>query len=216
MLFCHLTTQIDGAPFDELLSEKCGSGWPYFAVLDADGTLLAKHRREVPYNVAGWAKTVEEGLELRSKRRKGENYDKAAAYDWLVAQLEFGSLKLDEAKKKVTALGKLTPEKQTALDPLIANLEVAAIEKEQAMALGKKFIELKKAGKIPSEDRARMRFWSALMVYAEEQKDAALYEESMKAYLAALEKAEPGMKEVLDMISSEFERTLKKLKAAGK
>ena len=144
------------------------------------------------------------------------DYDKGAAYDWLVAQLGFGQLKLDEAKKKVTALGKLTPERQAVLDPLIANLEVEEIEKEQARALGKKFLELKKAGKIPADDRARMRFWSGLLAYAEDQKDAALYEEAMKGHLEAFLKAEPRMEQLLDALRDDYERTLAKLKAGGK
>ncbi|MBI2923901.1 MAG: hypothetical protein HYY18_22815 [Planctomycetes bacterium] len=211
-----MTTHIDGAPYDELLNEKGGRGWPFFAVLDADGTLLAKHGYDRSFDVAGFTKTIEEGLELRTKRRKAENYDKGAAYDWLVAQLGFGQLKLDEAKKKVTALGKMTPERQAVLDPLIANLEVAEIEKEQAMALGKKFLELKKAGKIPAEDRTRMRFWNGLLEYAEEQKDAVLYEEAMNGALEALVKAEPTMAQFVDRLREEYELKLRKLKAGGK
>ncbi|KAF0244544.1 MAG: hypothetical protein FD180_2433 [Planctomycetota bacterium] len=211
-----MTTHIDGAPYDELLTEKGGGGWPFVAVLDADGTLLARHGYDRPFTVAGYTQTIEEGIELRAKRRKGENYDKAAAYDWLLAQLSFGSLKLDEAKKKVTALGKLTPEKQAALDPLIANLEVALIEKEQAVALGKKFFDLKKAGKIPSDDGTRSRFWDAILDYAEDQKDAALYEEALKGSREAMEKAQPDLAEFMDRLFEGKERTLKKLKAGGK
>ena len=44
VLFCHLTTQIEGEKHADLLEQKGGQGFPHIVFMDSDGNVLAEHR----------------------------------------------------------------------------------------------------------------------------------------------------------------------------
>lgn len=187
MLFLHITSQVTTDKDQKLLSEKGGRGFPYLAFLDADGNVVAKHQGQ--RDVSGFVATGKKAqafLDLKAKADKG---DKAAKYDLLVAQLELSHLDLATAKKRIEELSDLNADQKAKLNGLLVDLEIADIaksitndKKTQADA-GKKFLEMKKAGKTPKGDETVGNFYVCIMEYAETQKDAATFEEAMNAVL---------------------------------
>lgn len=211
VLFCHITSMVKGDAHPDLLEEKGGKGFPYLAFLDDDGNVIATV--EGPRTVAGFAESSKKAhafLELKAKAAKG---DGQAKIDFLTARLELGQLKPADARKQIDALGKLTPEQKAKLDGLLADAEVMEIastvtdDKATQKAAAEKFLAMKKAGRVPSGEQASQMFWILIMNLAEAEKDAATFEEGLKAL-----KAKFGNDPNVAAFFKKKEATLKKLK----
>lgn len=180
MLFFHLTTHIEGEPNEKLYEEKGGGGFPAFLMLDETGEVIAKHAGE--RSVAEFGKTIDKAANFIAIRKKAEGGDKAAGIDLAIAKLDLGMIKADDAKKQIAELGEPTKEQQARLDGALLNAEVTAIAtaagKDRASA-GRKFNEMKTAGKIPTGTSEGMTFWSCILDWAEAEKDAAAFEEAL-------------------------------------
>lgn len=190
-MFLHITSQVKDDKDQKLLSEKGGRGFPYLVFLDADGNVVAKqpgNQRTVPAFVET-GKKAQAFLDLRAKADRG---DKAAQYEYLLAQCELGHLDLAAAKKRIAELKDLTKDQQAKLDGLLVDLEAAEIgktitnDKKTWVEAGKKYAEMKKSGRIPQKEENILNFHVCIMEYAEGQKDATLFEESMNAVIKAL------------------------------
>ena len=73
------------------------------------------------------------------------------------------------------------------LEEKLVNMEVTEIlggvtgDKKTQIEAGKKFAELEKVGRIPTEVNEMMAFWILMMDYAESRKDAKLFEKALEA-----------------------------------
>jgi len=149
-------------------------------MLDDAGEVVAKHAGE--RTIPEFEKTVARAVFYIDARKKAEAGDKSAGIDFAIAKLELGTLTADDAKKKIAELGAPTAEQQAHLDGILLNLEVTAIAKaagtDRASA-GRKFVEMKKAGRIPTGATEIIVFWDAILQNAAAQKDIAGFEEAL-------------------------------------
>ena len=185
VLFCHLTTQVPGDPYQTLLQEKGGRGFPYLAFLDAEGNVICKHQGA--RTLEGFLASGEKVGSFLELKKKAEGGDKAAGFDYLLAQIELGLDDGDEIERKVQALGELTPEQHAKLDPLLNDVQIHGIlkgvnprDEEAVLGAGGRFLGMMQAGKLPRGRQEAQAFWSILMTYAEKQQDAATYEASLE------------------------------------
>jgi hypothetical protein len=188
VLFCHITTQIQGEKHGNLLEEKGGEGFPHIVFMDAQGNVLAVHEEE--RSAEGFSKTGAKAKTFVTLKEKAAKGDPAAKIDFIIAQLDMGQLKAAEAEKQLKDAGKLSKEQQAKLDEILANATVMdivkAIESEnEAKEAGKKFYEMQKAGKPgPTSDQAIQPYYILGMNAAEEAKDAATFEKNLNALKA--------------------------------
>ena len=190
MLFCHITSRLEGAVDPELLTEKGGEGFPYVIEMDADGNKIAES--EWPLDVAHFETMMGKGDEYFALKKKADGGDKASKTDLLIRRMELGHLKFDEATKAVKALSKPTDEQKKKLDALLVDAEVKNVlsalagghDDQKAMDVGKQLLEMKKAGRIPTSEKMMQPFWIVMMRYAEKEKDAATFEEGYNALQA--------------------------------
>ncbi len=180
MLFCHITSHIEGEPNDDLLAQTGGGGFPTILVLDEEGKVIGRHVGE--RSVAEFTKRVVKATAYRDAKKKAAEGDKPAGIDAAIAELGLGTLTADAAKKKVDELGPPTDAQKAALDAILLNAEVLEIMKaagKDRIAAGKKYLEMKNAGKIPDGYKEYDIFWNRILDVAEGDKDAKLFEEAL-------------------------------------
>lgn len=215
MLLCHITSNVKSDKYQTLLQEKGGNGFPYLVFMDSEGNVLAKH--EGARNAEGFEKSAGKAAEFTALKKKAEEGDAAAKIDLLIAQLTLNHLKVEEAQKRLKELGDVPKDKQEKIAGMILNAEVNEIartitkEKPTRLAAGKKYLEMKKAGRVPTADQEMQVFWILMMEFAENEKDAETYE----AGLATL-KAKFGGNPRTKKFFEEKEAALEKLKGDKK
>ena len=193
VMFCHITTAIPGEKHGELLQEKGGQGWPYFAFMDAEGNVIARHDDE-PAGPA-FAKTGEKAKAFLSLKAKAETGDKPAQVDFLLAQLELGLINPADAEQKFK---EATPskEQEAKYAGLLMNVtvmkDVDALENnDQEKALGKKYYDHFKAGKpAPTNDQAMQWYYVSVLEHSEEKKDLPNIEAVLKILTEKVGKTE--------------------------
>ena len=184
VLFCHITSRVSSDPHPNLLQEKGGRGFPYLACMDAEGGVIAKHQGE--RTVAGFGKTLESAQSFLDLRRKADAGDKTAVYDVLLFRLGMGSVAEPDVKKALGQDGELDKEQEARLQPLLVLNEYRAIQAavtrndpKSGQEAGRRYLEMKKAGRIPALTDETQHFWICMMDHAEAQKDAVLYQEAL-------------------------------------
>lgn len=188
VLFCHITTQIQGEKHGNLLEEKGGQGFPYIIFMDSEGNVLAVH--EADRTPEAFGKTGQKAKAFIALKEKAAKGDKAAKIDYIIAQLELGQLTADEADKKIKDTGTPTKAQLAKLESERVNASVLEIVKkieseDEAKAAGKKFYEMQKAGQPgPTSEQAVQPYYILGMNAAEEAKDAATFEKNLKALRA--------------------------------
>ena len=185
VLFCHITTHVATDKHQDLLEQKGGQGFPHIVFLDGSGNVLAEHEDE--RSGEAFAKTGEKAKSFLAVKAKADKGDKAAQVEYAIAQLELGQIKAAEAKERLKG-HKLSKEQQAKLDGLASSAEVKEVletvtqDKETQAAAAKKFVVMMKAGKAPPADERNYQVYFILtMNYAEGEKDAALFEDCLKA-----------------------------------
>lgn len=197
-----------GAKHDGLLQEKGGRGFPYLVFLDAEGTLAGKHNFD--RSAEGFGKTGALVRDL-AKAKKG-------SADEFVLKAELGLVDAAEIRKNAKPEG-ATPEQVKRLETALANHEVqetldglrGARDKSVALDAGKKLLEMKTAGRVPTWSYPTQGFWMLIMDFAESEKDAASFEEALNTLKPKLEKL-PGGQAWIDKKTE----ILKQLKEQGK
>jgi len=185
VVFCHITTQIDGEKHGDLLEQKGGQGFPHIVFMDSDGKVLAEHQGD--RSADGFAKTGQQAKDYITLKAKAEKGDKAAKIDFIIVQLSLGQLKAPEAEAKIKEAGTPSKEQMAKLEGELVNASVMDIVKTvedevTAKAAGKKFYEFEKAGKPgPSGDQAIQPYYILMMQAAEAAKDAAIFEKALTA-----------------------------------
>jgi hypothetical protein len=214
VMFCHVTTMIQGDKYGSLLEEKKGEGWPHFVFMDAEGGILAIHEDEP--SAAGFARTGEKVKTFAVLKDKAAKGDAAAQVDLILAELEMGRIKADEAEKKFKA-SKPTKEQEAKFASMLVNSsvlqDVEALEnKDQEKALAKKYYDRFKEGKPgPTSDQAMQPYYVLTLTYAEEQKDVQTFEAALKML-----KDKFGKVEAAQGFFTEKEKKLAELKESKK
>ena len=183
VLFLHVTSHVEGQPHPDLLREKGGDAFPYFAVLDDQGEVVARHQGAP--SVAGFRATLAASADYVRLREKAAAGDLDAKARLLIRRLEFGNLSFARAVAERAALTELTDDQAARIDRLFTSLEFAEIRaslrrREDLPKAGAKLAIMKDGGRIPS-GRDAIDFWMIISFYAEEQKDAALFREVVDA-----------------------------------
>lgn len=185
MLFCHVTSRVKDAKYDDLLGQKGGQGFPHLVAMDSEGDVLAE--LEGPRSVQGFEGMMAKAREFVELVKKAKAGDKEAKYKVLVHRLKMGGIPAEEVEKEAKAAGPLTREQEETIQSLLANASVMEVlknikDKGSKLEAGKKFLEMKKAGKpAPSGEQEVQAYWILMMEYAEDQKDAATFEEALNA-----------------------------------
>lgn len=215
MLFCHITTQVEGDPHPNLLSEKGGMGFPHMVVLDADGMVLAMH--EGGRSTDAFAETVEQAkqtqkelAELTAAAAKG---DEAAARNLFEKQLELNHLKPAAALERLGKLKGIDDEQKARFLGLIAEAEVAEqlgkLTDDEAThaAAGKVFVAMMEAGRVPPEGQNQLYFWYLMSIHAQQENKLDVMTKAVEGLRAMSRKPERLMKDL--------EAKLEKMKGDG-
>lgn len=183
VLFCHITTQIEGEKHGDLLQAKGGQGFPHIVFMDAEGKVLAEHQGE--RSADGFGKTGQKAKDYLTLKAKADKGDKAAAIDFVILQLSMGQLQKAEAERKLKEAGPLSKEQQARFEGELVNADVMETMKgvqseEAAKAAGKKFYEAEKAGKPgPTGEQAMQPYYILMMRHASDAKDAVIFEKAL-------------------------------------
>ena len=202
VLYCHVTSRVDGDRLAALPQDKGSTGLPYVALLDDEGTLVVRFtgRWELPLLTAA-AKKAQAFVDLKVKAAS----DPAAKADLALARLELEEerLTLDDARKRVDGLGELSADQKARATGLLADIEAIAIARtvgrdpQTRIDAGRRMAAMKKAGRVPTGDDPSQSFWVYLMDFAEDAKDAALFAEALEALKARLADS-PGLKRFVE------------------
>jgi hypothetical protein len=197
VLFLHITSGVKKDKNQDLAKKRGGDGFPYTVWLDTDGNLLCGTDNWTFQNQRGvvgldqTGKRVAWYLDVKKKAAGGGNPEKI---DLLLADVELGRTKLADAEKRLANLGALTDDQKTLLEGLRVKDEVrptidpfiqkGASDNDQIDA-GKKFLAIKKAGRPAPPFAPYYEFyWRCILVDAQKEKDAAAFEEALKALKA--------------------------------
>ncbi len=216
VLFCHVTSKVTGAKHPDLLAEKGGRGFPHLVFLDAEGQVAGVHTDWKNRTADGFAATGKLVKSVPALKAKAAT-DPAADFELFSAQLKLGLLDAAKTKERIAGLKDLTPEQKGVVAGVQANFEVEdaiktlprAATAEQRGELGAKFLEMHKAGRIPSDEMRIQTFYIFIMDHAEAKKDIPSFELA----LAAL-KAKFGDNAQAAKFFEDRENRLKKLKDA--
>ena len=183
-------TQIKGQKDDDLLLKVGGTGFPHVVAMDERGKVLAtlKGGRDVD-GFEKMMKTAREYTELRAKAEKG---DPEARGEFFLRGLKIGEFTSAEARKYYESLKDLSDEQKTQMEGELVGLEVREVlepvktnrerskTKELELEAGKKFLEMRKAGRIPSKVEEGGPFFSLILGAAEQAKDIPLFEKALE------------------------------------
>lgn len=181
-----MTTRIEDKPYDGLLLEKGGTGFPTLMFLDAEGRKLMKHGGpRTPGGFEGSLEVVDEFLELS---RKADSGDSKAAAGVLIRQLELEWYGIDEARKRADAIEKVPSKAKKQLEQLLIDTEVrdayeqAGDDAEARFAAGKRFAAMYEEKQIPENQTQLIRFWVVMADYAERERDKKLFKKIIKEF----------------------------------
>lgn len=213
MPFLHVTTRIEGHPYDSLLSEKGGTGFPTLMFLDAEGRILETYAG--PRTVKGFEDSlvgVQGFLDLVARAEGG---DKSAATDVLIRQLELEWFELEEARTRVQALEKVSSKQAKVLEQLLVETEVRCVAAEagddpaRRQAAGERFLAMWKDKRVPASEAQLYPFWFLMADHAEAIGDKKLFKKIVDEASDAL-KRNPRYEKVLKKLESRLETFPKK------
>ena len=221
MLFCHVTTHVDSDKYQDLLGRKGGGGWPYIVVMDAEGGVLAKHDGSggpgTFQKTKGFERTVAEAEETAEKLaalgERAAGGDAAAAASLLDLEVDLRRVEPEGAKQRLAELEGILDDRRRAIDVKIVIMEVGAIQTQATedpktqYAVGKQFAAMVHEDRTPPDDEA-MYFWYFTSIYAEKERDAALYGRALEGLKKHDRRLGPSM-------LRKMEETLKALEAEG-
>jgi hypothetical protein len=179
VLFCHITSRIEGEKYPTLLSEKGGRGFPYVVVMDAEGDVLAKHQG--PRTVEGFRATVGRAKDFQDLLAR-DDLTPEEQVDLFFMRLDLGHFDLETVRAEAEKLGELDEETQARVDDAILAMEISANapqRREDLAKSGKIYAEWYAKGKAPSEGRPLETFFVCILEYAYEQGDATLFEDAL-------------------------------------
>ncbi|MEC7583422.1 MAG: hypothetical protein VYE77_03830, partial [Planctomycetota bacterium] len=118
MLFCHVTTRVEGDKDQDLLSKMGGRGFPTLLWLDAEGEQLASQGDRT---VAGFRKTGDALIALQKLEKADRTEEQEVEY--FLARVALGQMDLAAAKEAAKKL-KANDELAAQIDAALLNLEI--------------------------------------------------------------------------------------------
>ncbi len=211
VLFFHVTSGLADDPYQNLLAAKGGSGWPFVAILDATGRVLAHHegQRETAQFERTLARAAETAASLAKLERLAEGGNVTAAGQLLELNINLGHVDAEAARGRLARLDALPKADRDRLEKQIIKAEVASIQitatsdVKTQIAAGEKFAEMVAANRIP-EDADAMFFWYFTAMYAEHAVQTQLYARALEGLRHHEERLGASLLESM-------EKTLKKL-----
>ncbi|HYC77815.1 MAG TPA: hypothetical protein VEI02_09325 [Planctomycetota bacterium] len=185
VLFCHVTSRVDGEKYDKLLTEKGGRGFPYLVYMDADGGVLGSPAGRT---VAAFDEGLATAQAAKAKRadleKRAASGDKNAAAELLEDDLKSGRCDADAAKKRMAAMSGIDPAVKARLESRLLDAEVSTIVgkakgPEDLPKIAEELKALKAAGRVPTGDSAQT-FWSVLFQASLKAGDAKGAEEAIE------------------------------------
>ena len=211
MPFLHITTRIPDHPYDKLMSEKGGTGFPTLMFLDDQGRKLLKHTGA--RTTEGFSASLENAAEFLSQIRKFESGDRRLAAPVFIRQLENGWFGYDEAVKRYEELGKLKSKDRKRIKALLVDTEVrtmvadAGKDERKRLAAGAHFVEMWKDKRTPSTAQVAYPFWALIADHAEAKGDKRLF----KRAIAGFEDSPAGKSPRYRRFGESLKKRLKKL-----
>ncbi|MEM7167095.1 MAG: hypothetical protein AAF581_16655 [Planctomycetota bacterium] len=175
VLFCHVTTRVEGTKYDNLLSQKKGNSFPYITVLDDEGNLLQAHRG--PRELAAFNSTFHKAQSLNSRLKeldaKAKAGDAEAQRALIKERLERGFYSYKQAQE-VVAKVKFEGEQKKTIEGLVTDIRIQEIidntnprDAKSRIAGGGKLAVILAEGKGPASDATFENFWVLIMDHAE-------------------------------------------------
>ncbi len=189
VMLLSIVTQIEGRKDDDLLSRKGFGAFPSFAVLDAKGDVIAKDLKS--RDVAGFEGLAKSGTKFVELGKKAAGGDRDAQIEFAIARTSLGRIDYEDLLEILEPFGKLTAEQQKQVMGFEANEKVGKVlapyrrmrpNNEEMAEIVEKFLELRKAGLVPTDQQLTMTFWNFLTQHAKTTGDAALLEGCLKDY----------------------------------
>lgn len=183
--FLHVTTHIEGHPYDELLREKGGTGFPTLMFLDAFGRTILKH--DGARSVRGFEGSLDQVHAFLTLMQRAEAGDADAATTVLLRQLELEWFDYEEALQRYEALEKVSAREKDAFERLLIDTEVRSLaeaagsDPAKRRAAGERFYEMWKEKRVPDSSGRLYVFWSLIADYAEGAKDKKLFQSVVRA-----------------------------------
>ncbi len=154
--------------------------------MDAEGEVLATH--EGPRTVEAFRATTAKAQRYVALKAV-KDPTPAQRADLFLAELELGKLDLAAARQRRTELTGLTPEQETKVSQAMTDLEIVGMAQElgqrpdaaQRAALGGRYHAMLEEGRRPTGDEAAQPFYVLMLDWAEQQKDAAAFEQALSA-----------------------------------
>ena len=213
VLYCHITSRIEGRKNDDLLRQKSDRvAFPTMLFLNADGDVLAKHQEA--RTAAGFNGTLTKVKGFLAAKEKAKSGEPEAVFEVFLARVDLGQLGFADAQAKLKDLPKPTAAQKARLDGLLVNLEFTDLRKRMRQ-LGRegfagKLAQMESAGRIPSGNNEWM-FYYYLMVEASRRKQIAKWE----SYLEKVKVIKADDKGFQRFIDSQQKALEKAKKAAG-
>jgi len=216
VLYLNIMTRIKGRKNDSQIFEKGGRGFPYLVWLDTSGKVLAP---QMERTAAGFQKTYDKLATYTALKKKAAAGDAAAGIEVALIECELGIIDFGELEGKLEGK-QLSKDQKARLDVLeveaavkdaLAILRAGRGKPESMTAAGKALHAFYKQGRAPESKRGRTIFFNVLARYAQQTKDVALMESSVKA-LDEIYKDQPRANQIL----ARLHKGLEALKSAVK
>lgn len=194
VMLLSIRAKVEGRKHDDLIAQKGFGGWPAFAVLDAEGNVIAKNPKS--RDVAGFEGLAKSGGKFVELGKKAAGGDRHAQIEFAIARTSLGHIDYDDLQEILEPFGKLTAEQQKQVIGFEANEKVGKVlapyrrmrmNREEIAETAEKFLEFYKDGLIPTDRSVTGNFWGVLTTYAMETNDADLLESTLKTYWRPLQ-----------------------------
>ena len=185
--FLHVTTKVDGHPYDSLLADYGHGGFPTLMFADAEGESLGK---PTDRTVAAFAGCVEALTSIDEVRVRAAAGDGEAQVQLLLFERALSRVKSEAFAERAAALrDKATAEQlarvdQVLIDDKVWDLAMKSYSGEQEAAVTG-LLALHAAGKRPTaSSRSASSMWSVLAQHAESAGDTELIRSCAAGMLA--------------------------------
>jgi hypothetical protein len=189
--FLHVTTHIPDHPYDTLLTEMGGTGFPTLMFLDADGRRLQTHRG--PRTPQAFEDTLEAVQEFQELMAKAEAGDATAKVGVFIRQLQLEWFDFDQAKKAFEALGDVPSKQKETIEQLLVDTEVRTLianarnDVAKLKEASKRFLEMWNEELVPKAEAQAYAFWSVLASHAEDAGDKKLFKKVVDKFKDTLQ-----------------------------
>ncbi|MCA8952407.1 MAG: thioredoxin family protein [Planctomycetes bacterium] len=185
VLFCHITSHVDGEPHPNLLAEKGSHSFPYLVFMTEDGEVLAQQPARAR-TVEAFGRTLAASTRYLELERRFEQGDHGVAAALLIARIEIGAIGFEAAEKARGELAEISGPERARLTELLLDLEVAELAdtvrtRPRAIEVGARFAAMWREGRVPKGAIASS-FFALVMEAAYGDGDAKLYERALVEY----------------------------------